>query len=60
MPTNEDVLSKLEERLSAGAGEESEAEPVIDPNNPRKSAGSPARDPMDAVNDWLIDSFKNG
>ena len=59
MPSDEDALSALEQRLGAAAGGESEPEPVIDPNNPRKQPTA-ARDPMDIANDELIRSFSNG
>jgi hypothetical protein len=59
MPTDEEVLTALEQRLAGVATEESEPEPKIDPNNPRKQTPTPP-DPMDAVDRWMRSSFDNG
>ena len=56
MPVDEEVLAALEQRLAAGPAAESEPEPVIDPNNPRKAVPT-APDPMDAADAFLRASF---
>jgi hypothetical protein len=59
MPTDEEVLATLEQRLAGKPPEESEPEPVIDPNHPRKQPIA-APDPMDAVDAWMRSTFNNG
>ena len=54
MPSDEEALAALEQRLAAGPAAGSEPEPVIDPNNPRKTV-TPALDPMEEVNRWMGD-----
>lgn len=56
MPTDEEALAALEQRLVAASGAQSEPEPPIDPNNPRKQP-APAPDPMDAVDAWMRGTF---
>lgn len=59
MPVDEDVLSALEKRLAAATGEESEPEPVIDPNHPRRTpTPTPEPDQLQAANDWLVGKFR--
>lgn len=45
MPSDETILSALEQRLIAASGEPSEPEPTLDPNNPRKAPQPPAAEP---------------
>lgn len=59
MPADEDALAALEQRLAGGSAPESEPEPVIDPNHPRKQPIA-APDPMDAADAWLRQSFNTG
>ena len=61
MPADEEALAILEERLKG----ESEVEPRIDPNNPRRTAMQPP-DPeaarkadLEAANAYLQDLFGN-
>lgn len=54
-PLDETVLTALEAKL-AGAPEESEPEPRIDPNNPRKQPPGTPSD-MDRANDWLMSTL---
>lgn len=59
LPSDEDVLAALEERLSTPAVP-AEPEPRIDPNNPRRVANPPDVDPMEAADAYLKGLFDQG
>lgn len=49
---SEERLAALNERL-AGGGEETEPDPMIDPNRPQKAPPPPPPDPLAAADRWL-------
>jgi len=56
-PLSREVLSKLNAKLAALKTDETEDEPQIDPNHPRKTVANPAVDEMAAADRWLRESF---
>lgn len=54
-PTDEDALSRLEERLSKTAGTETDDEPIVDPNNPRRNPPrAPVKRDLSTAKDALV------